>query len=149
MLLIAHRGNINGPFKDRENDPEYILETIDAGYHVEVDIWNYKDQFYLGHDDPAYPVDLAELNFEKMIFHAKNIEAMHSLRQFDAHYFWHEEDKCSLTSWGFVWGFPWYDGIISPHSIIVWQGSDLPDNYLQCAGVCSDYVKLIGEKCLR
>ena len=39
QLLLAHRGNINGKQPDRENSPSYILEAIDAGYSVEVDVW--------------------------------------------------------------------------------------------------------------
>ena len=37
MKLIAHRGNINGPC-ERENSPEYILETINLGYDCEIDV---------------------------------------------------------------------------------------------------------------
>jgi hypothetical protein len=39
MYLIAHRGNINGPNKEHENSPGYILNAIELGYDVEVDIW--------------------------------------------------------------------------------------------------------------
>ena len=38
MLLIAHRGNINGPDKAKENHPDYINKAIEAGYNVEIDI---------------------------------------------------------------------------------------------------------------
>ena len=38
MILISHRGNINGrSFKD-ENQPTYIDTAISAGYDVEIDI---------------------------------------------------------------------------------------------------------------
>ena len=39
MILISHRGNLNGPNEDRENSPYYIMEAIDDGYDVEVDLW--------------------------------------------------------------------------------------------------------------
>ena len=38
-LLLAHRGNIDGKQPERENSPSYILEAIDSGYSVEVDVW--------------------------------------------------------------------------------------------------------------
>ena len=42
MILISHRGNINGKFKSWENEPTYIDKAISEGYDVEVDVW-YKD----------------------------------------------------------------------------------------------------------
>ena len=38
MILISHRGNINGRDEDRENHPEYIQEALDRGYDVEIDL---------------------------------------------------------------------------------------------------------------
>ena len=28
MILISHRGNIDGPNLEKENDPEYILNAL-------------------------------------------------------------------------------------------------------------------------
>ena len=41
MRLIAHRGNINGRNKKRENEIEYILEALNLGYDVEIDFSTY------------------------------------------------------------------------------------------------------------
>ena len=38
MKLIAHRGNINGPNPEMENNPEYILNTLSLGYDCEIDV---------------------------------------------------------------------------------------------------------------
>ena len=38
MILISHRGNINGPNPEMENNPEYIQKALDLGYDVEVDV---------------------------------------------------------------------------------------------------------------
>ena len=40
MILIAHRGNINGP-GEYENGQKYCQEAIDAGYNIEVDVHRY------------------------------------------------------------------------------------------------------------
>ena len=53
MLLISHRGNISGIDKQSENKPDYILNALNIGYDVEIDIWHYKNELYLGHDEPA------------------------------------------------------------------------------------------------
>ena len=37
MILISHRGNINGCNFEKENTHEYIQQAIDAGFHVEID----------------------------------------------------------------------------------------------------------------
>ena len=73
MKLIAHRGNIEGPNPQRENDPEYILEAIDRGYDVEVDVWGHK-QIWLGHDSAQYACPLSFLiqNKSKLWIHCKN-----------------------------------------------------------------------------
>ena len=39
MLLISHRANIDGPNKDRDNNPVYVKEVLDLGYECEIDLW--------------------------------------------------------------------------------------------------------------
>ena len=41
MLLISHRGNLNGPDKKFENHPKYIQNAIKKGFDVEIDIYFY------------------------------------------------------------------------------------------------------------
>ena len=57
MILIAHRGNTSGRKKELENKPEYITDTLQKGYDVEVDVWSIDKQFYLGHDKPQYKIE--------------------------------------------------------------------------------------------
>ena len=56
MKLIAHRGNIFGPNLDRENNPDYILEALDYGCDVEIDLWVKDNDLFLGHSSPEYPI---------------------------------------------------------------------------------------------
>jgi len=62
MILISHRGNINGKKPNYENKPEYIWEALRKGYHCEIDVWFIDGKFKLGHDDPTYdfPHELIE-----------------------------------------------------------------------------------------
>ena len=50
MRLIAHRGNINGRNKKRENEIVYILEALNLGYDAEIDIRysRSKNDYFLG-----------------------------------------------------------------------------------------------------
>ena len=107
MIKIAHRGNTNGRVPELENDPNYINSALSKGYFAEVDVWYKNGNFYLGHDEPSYPVDEDFLENGKLLCHAKNIEALHSmLKNPNIHCFWHEGDLCTLTSQGFIWQYP-------------------------------------------
>ena len=65
MILISHRGNINGPIFEAENKPEYIDDTIRLGYEVEIDIWIIEGVLLLGHDESQYGITLDWLNKRK------------------------------------------------------------------------------------
>ena len=36
MIYISHRGNLTGPNKKWENNPEYIRKALDDGFNVEI-----------------------------------------------------------------------------------------------------------------
>jgi len=57
LILISHRGNLNGVIEERENDPKYINKAIEKGYNVEVDVRFENSKFFLGHDFSQYHVD--------------------------------------------------------------------------------------------
>jgi len=61
MIYISHRGNINGRIEDSENKPEYIDDTIQLGFDVEIDVWYIDGKWWLGHDGPQYEIDLFRL----------------------------------------------------------------------------------------
>lgn len=106
MIIISHRGNLNGPNPDRENDPAYILEAIGAGFEVEADIWEICGIFMLGHDKPSRisSVSIDENMRKKILFHAKNIYAAVAISQTtNWHFFCHQGDPFVLTSKGYIW----------------------------------------------
>ena len=57
MILISHRGNINGRLESYENEPTYIDMAIKNGYDVEIDVWYKNKILFLGHDKPEYGVE--------------------------------------------------------------------------------------------
>jgi hypothetical protein len=144
MILISHRGNINGKNTERENHPDYIDETIALGYDVEIDLWIQKDDLYLGHDEPQYKVSTKwlEQRLHKLWIHCKNIPALEYAHWFtdrkDLNYFWHEEDTLTLTSQNYIWAYPGKQPI--KNSIAVMPEIHNED-VLQCLGVCSDYIQ--------
>jgi len=137
MVLISHRGNIQGKSPGLENMPEYINDTLNKGYHVEIDVW-YKNGFYLGHDNPQYNVKPSFLAQDKIWCHAKNIEAIIEMSKYPKiHYFWHQEDDITLTSKGYIWAYPGKQPI--KDSIAV-MPEIYNDNLDKCIGICSDYI---------
>jgi hypothetical protein len=143
MILISHRGNINGKNIERENHPDYIDEAIALGYDVEIDLW-ITDDLYLGHDEPQYKVTSKwlEQRLHKLWIHCKNIPALEYVNYFhdreDLNYFWHENDTVTLTSKGDIWAYPGKQPI--QESIAVMPEIN-NDNIIYCKGVCSDYIE--------
>jgi hypothetical protein len=140
MILISHRGNINGRFEDWENKPEYINDALSLGYDVEIDLWVVNDILYLGHDEPQYEItwEYFKDKVDKLWIHCKNIEALYFVRETELHYFWHEEDTVTLTSKNYIWAYPGKQPIKG--SIAVMPERD-NDNVLLCDGICSDYIQ--------
>ena len=140
MKLIAHRGNLFGPYPTRENEPQYILEALRSGYDCEIDVRYINDEYYLGHDGPTYKIELQFLlsNSNKLWIHCKNFEAFDKLIQIkELNIFWHQNDEYTLTSHGYIWSYP--NMITSKQCIILmpeWHNFVYGDGY----GICSDYV---------
>lgn len=111
MLLIAHRGNINGRNKEMENNPLFIEEALKC-FHCEVDVWFSKGELYLGHDTPVdgktkhFPVNEQFLLHPKLWCHAKNPEAFEALIAIGTHTFYHSKDEYTLTTKKYVWCYP-------------------------------------------
>jgi hypothetical protein len=138
MKLISHRGNLNGPNEERENHPDYIMETVQHGCPVEVDVWRERGQWMLGHDGPQYTTTLEFISHPEFYIHAKNLEALASLTSTDLHYFWHQEDDFTLTSKNFIWTYP--GKRVTTRSIIVCQTKEDVELYLKtnAYGICAD-----------
>lgn len=141
MILISHRGNINGPNKKEENKIDYILNAINQGYDVEIDIWYIKniDKYYLGHDNPEYEVDIDFLmdNENKLWIHCKNHDAFINLLPHDnLNIFWHTTEDVILTSKKYMWVYPGKD-IENSIAVMPEIHNDNTENRI---GICSDYI---------
>jgi hypothetical protein len=140
MILISHRGNIDGKKPHLENQPQYIDEAIDLGYDVEIDLWFIDGRVYLGHDEPQYEVDDSWLGerTDKLWVHCKNVESLNWIRSTILHYFWHEEDTLTLTSENYIWVYPGKQPIIGSIAVMPERCND---DVSKCIGICSDYIK--------
>lgn len=146
MLKISHRGNQDGPLEANENDPYQLVATISAGFDVEVDVWVVDGAIFLGHDEPKFPVDESYIKDlgKHAWYHCKNLPAlsMFNSKMPDLRYFWHEEDKFTLTSNGYIWTYPGQE--VTSKSIIVDPDLSNLKSYKDVAyGVCTDYPRWV------
>ena len=141
-IFISHRGNLNGKNINLENSPEYINNALKEGYDVEIDVWFEEKVFFLGHDKPVYPINKSFLSNRKLWCHCKNIEALIELKKLNSthcgefHYFWHENDKVTITSKGYIWAYPGND-VEGSIAVMPEINNDDTSNRL---GICSDYI---------
>ncbi len=141
MILIAHRGNTNGPMESWENEPTYIDLAINKGFDVEVDVWYIDGVLYLGHDKPQYGVDFRWFRdrLTKLWIHCKNMDAVIFFKttQYDFNYFWHETDTITLTSTNYIWAYPGKQPIDKSIAVM----PEINDDKLNlCIGICSDFI---------
>ena len=141
MILISHRGNIDGKITEKENHPNYIDVTLGFGYDVEVDVWYIDGKIMLGHDNPQYEVNLRWFTdrINKLWVHCKNMESFVYLRDcgYDINYFWHQTDDVIITSKGFLWAHPGKQPINNSIAVLP---ELFNDDIKECIGICSDFI---------
>jgi len=147
MIYIAHRGNTNGPDPDNENKPEYLLKAIEKGFYVETDLWvDENENLFLGHDNPQYEIKIEFLIKikDRLFCHCKNIRALYFIikNHPDIECFFHDNDKCVLTSKNRIWNYP--DTELTPISIdvnLLGSGNNTKEHPKKdIFGVCSDFL---------
>lgn len=138
MKIISHRANLNGPNKELENNPKQVIETIKE-YDTEIDLWFMSGELFLGHDGPQYKINdnFLNLNKNKLWVHAKNLDCITYLFNTDLNWFWHENDKVTLTSKNNIWCYP--GTYINNGITVVFNDSKKCDIPNYCLGICTDY----------
>jgi hypothetical protein len=137
MILISHRGNLNGT-SIFENLPSHIQKCLDDNIECEIDVWKIQDTFYLGHDNPEHKIDFSFLTQKGLWCHAKNLEALSHMLKQSINCFWHQNDDFTLTSSGYIWTYP--NKNVLDNSIIVDNNPNWKEKKYKCYGVCSDYL---------
>lgn len=131
---------MNGPNPSMENNPEYINETLRAGYDVEIDVWMLSDGMYLGHDKPTHKINKYFLQNQRIWSHCKNLETyMYLLKYQDINCFIQNEEDIVITSRGYLWAHSkccvWNDKtVVTQLDSRNWK----PHHF--AFAVCSDYI---------
>ena len=146
MLLISHRGNLEGPNKNIENNPQHI-ESIINSYDVEIDLRVENDSLFLGHDYAQYEIseEWISKHSHRLWIHCKDVKSLtFCSKHRHLNYFWHENDDYTMTSFKYIWAYPGKE--IADHMTILvlpetrWSYDEIKQ--LSPIGICSDYVKL-------
>lgn len=150
MILISHRGNVDNIQPKRENTKEYILEAIDRGFYVEIDIWMKNGSLFLGHDSPENEVSVDWLNkfSDKLFIHSKNYSAFCYFMYENAipiPTFYHTiEDHVVIGNTKLVWSHNLEE--CNERSVIPLLDKESIkqiDRYPNVYGVCSDFVGVL------
>ena len=144
MILISHRGNINGKNLNIENHPSYIDKAIEAGYDVEIDVWYLEGRLFLGHDSAQYIVDIhwLEDRSPSLWIHCKNMDALSYFNEYDDtiskqfNYFSHDVDMGVLTSHRYIWSTNLYN-----RGILVLPEVFGKEPFEGTIGICSDVIQ--------
>ena len=138
VKFVAHRGNTHGPIPDLENNINYLRSALESGYMIECDLQTQNGVLYLGHDEPQEVAPLDLITDPRVFCHAKDLDALTMLLQFNTHCFWHENDRVTLTSNGYIWCYP---GEFPVHSKAIWldlHGTDIPELNSTIYAICGD-----------
>jgi hypothetical protein len=146
MIFISHRGNISFIDEKKENSPDYIIGALNLGFYVEIDLHVIGKNLFLGHDKPTYKINKDFLNNNKLFVHCKNKEALlfMSKEKLACEYFWHQEDKYTLTSKGNIWVYTGEE--LLHNSICVMPENHNYEDISICYGICSDKIESYREQ---
>lgn len=137
MIFIAHRGNLDGPNLELENNPSYLLKALDSNFYVETDVWLIDNKLMLGHDKPQYETTIEFLENDKIFCHAKNIQALNYLiTNKKIHCFFHDKDDYTITSKNLIWSYP---GKQLTQNTICVMPERVNQLLVNCYGICTDY----------
>lgn len=144
MILISHRGNIDGKNLRKENTTDYILNAVNLGYDVEIDVSFIDNKWFLGHDSPEEEIDASFLEKKGLWVHCKNFAAVSKLYgNNNVNYFWHQKDALTITSFGYIWAYPGKQPITNSIAVLP---EIYEDQTSACIGICSDFIGQYAER---
>ena len=139
LILIAHRGNIDGRVEDKENTPGYLESALKAGYNVSCDVGMLHGAFVLPTPGGYHKLPYAFLSNPRMWFRTADPVTLDALCAANAHAVPASVDV-TLTSVHYLWCMP--DAVLTPRSIAVFPELAKPDwlHAAEPAGLCSNEI---------
>jgi hypothetical protein len=144
VRLIAHRGNLNGPIPERENHPDYLVEALNCGVEVEVDVWVTDGKIFFGEHEVGET--FVYLISKDAWFNCKNPEAVEYFKtrnDGENYKYFYETDGGKIVS---STGHEWVEAPLDleeeqSSEVIVLDLSEGHDyKYGEVFAVCTDFV---------
>ena len=146
---ICHRGNIQKPQKELENNFGILIQRAIQGQYVEVDVWYHEQHLWLGHDKPEYKITLEWLAADKRrLIHAKDGKTLEHLLQetgrkaLDLHVFYHTDEDYVLTNKGLVICYPGKPLLEGSLCMMPERAQYKEEELMKSFSVCSDTINL-------
>jgi hypothetical protein len=139
LILISHRGNLDGSDPAHENTPDYLHVALHAGYAVCCHVILYHGAFFLPTAAGHYKLPYAMLSNPKVWFLADDAVTLSALCDVNAHAV-PLNSQVALTSVHYLWCAPGES--LPPRSIAVFPERG-PAGWLESgdpAGLCSDEI---------
>tara|TARA_B110000967_G_C18779192_1_gene507341 strand:- start:630 stop:1094 length:465 start_codon:yes stop_codon:yes gene_type:complete len=149
MIKISHRGNLNGPEKDLENSPRQIQKVLKKGFECEVDVWYLNGSLTLAHNlktDINHKINDKFIIQKGLWCHAKNLDALNYLNNLNVNYFWHEDDRLTITSKNWIWCHPDIKNSSKINNSIICLPEIKKKKLDYFSGFCSDFVENFSVK---
>jgi hypothetical protein len=155
MLLISHRGNVDGITPSKENTIPYMQQALARGFHVETDIYEHAGELYFGHayGDSGEKVnwDFLACNSHKLLLHCKDARSIGIISKHDLNWFCQEHDSYAISSRDLVIAHSKQGGMVyskldrylDSTIIMLPEKNGLGKKFLEelgCVGVCSDII---------
>lgn len=150
MKIISHRGNLEGPNPNLENNPDHIKSILDKYplLSVEIDVWLEYNMLFLGHDRPEHKISLSwlmTLPKDRTYYHLKSLRTVEYFNSTgldkNNNCFFHNDDKVVYTSFGDLWCYP--ETYLENGITVMWDSSSPPS---LVKGICTDYpLKFLNE----
>ncbi|CAB5221562.1 hypothetical protein UFOVP245_188 [uncultured Caudovirales phage] len=147
MIIISHRGLVDGDDPTKENNPTAIAAALGEFFLVYIDLWMVEGKPFLGTDGPVYPMPEDFIHNPDVILCPRDRMAVNFVAIRDAHFVIPTTGDYTLTSYKWLWAKS------SAASI----GRDciihLPEDYYEptqlvdtrFTGVCTKYPRIYHE----
>lgn len=119
-----------------------LATALELGLNVEADVRLFKNELWLGHNQPDYLVPKYFKQYgDRIWWHAKDIPTICYLLEKGVNCFFHNTDECTITSRGILWIYPEKTLVNNCVAVIKGETSYTKEQLLQCHGICSDSLK--------
>ena len=152
--IISHRGKLDGPDFPLENTQSAIWHAMREGFDVEIDVFTFAGELWLGHNELTEMTDMQFLwqTIESLWIHCKDLATLeHMMREFSgnalAHYFMHDKDEYALVSNELIWAYPTSQLSDSGRMVSVLPecGNHRLEKLVKCRAICTDYPRKIRD----